>query len=44
MHRKEQSLYLCTTSNTRRSFLSYLKRDAQPSVLDIIKREFECFE
>ena len=22
----------------------YLKREAQPSILDMIKREFECFE
>jgi hypothetical protein len=30
--------------NTRRSVLSYLKREAQPSILDMIKHEFECFE
>ena len=28
----------------RASELSYLKREAKPSILDMKKREFECFE
>ena len=32
--------FLCT----RRSVLSYLKCEAQPSVLDMIKREFKCIK
>ena len=35
---------ISSIENTRRGVLSYLKREVQPSVLDMTKREFECFE
>jgi hypothetical protein len=35
---------LCTIQSTRRSVLSDIKREAQPSVLYLIKHDYKCFK